>query len=170
MSIASSKASFPKNAIQYVLSQFSVPITSLRQVNSWFLLLPCLPVTFILLQKLFNAVPVPNVTDSVTLPLCYGMKEIFPSWLYAILLSFAHDRSNWSSPSFSNTTHQNFLSTIDLLFEVSTFQHYTELRSKYNIWLVCFLNLNLIWWWVLLFVTDVILCVLLLLFVILLHK
>jgi hypothetical protein len=33
-------------------------------------------------------------------------------------LHFSHDRSNWSSPSFSNTTFPNFPGVSDLLFEV----------------------------------------------------
>jgi len=37
-------------------------------------------------------------------------------WLYAILLHFSHDRSNWSS-SFSSTTFQNFPGVSDLLPE-----------------------------------------------------
>ena len=31
-----------------------------------------------------------------------------PPWLYVTLLHFSHDRSKWSSPSFSNTTFTNF--------------------------------------------------------------
>ena len=38
--------------------------------------------------------------------LCVGFS--FPSWLFVILLYFSHVWTNWSSPSFSSTTLQNF--------------------------------------------------------------
>ena len=40
---------------------------------------------------------------------------------------FSHDRSNWSSPSFSSTTFQNFSGVSDLLPGASKFQHRTLL-------------------------------------------
>ena len=51
-------------------------------------------------------------------------------WLYVILPHFSRDRSNWSSPSFSSTTFENFPGISDLLFEVSSFQHHKMLCSK----------------------------------------
>jgi hypothetical protein len=48
-----------------------------------------------------------------------------PSWLFVILRHFSQDRSNWSSPSLSSTTFQNFTGISDLLSEVSNFQHHT---------------------------------------------
>jgi hypothetical protein len=40
------------------------------------------------------------------------------------LLHFLHDRFNWSFPSFSSTTFQNFPGVFDLLNESSKFQHH----------------------------------------------
>jgi hypothetical protein len=59
-----------------------------------------------------------------------------PLWLSVILLHFSHDQSNWSSPSFSSTTFQNFPRISDLLSELSQFQHQTTLCSKYSTLLV----------------------------------
>jgi hypothetical protein len=42
-----------------------------------------------------------------------------PPWLF-VTLHFYHDRCNWSSPSLSSTTFQNFPSISDLLSEVIT--------------------------------------------------
>jgi len=47
-----------------------------------------------------------------------------PPWLYVALLHFSHDRSNWSSPSFSSTTFQNLQRNSGLLFEWGNFQHH----------------------------------------------
>ena len=50
---------------------------------------------------------------------------IFPSTvLYVILPQFSHDRSNWSSPSFSSTTFQNLPHISDLLSGMSKFQQH----------------------------------------------
>jgi len=70
-----------------------------------------------------------------------------PPWFYVILLHFSPGRSNWYSPSFSSTTFQNFTGISDLLFEVSEFQHHTQLCSKCSALLVSSLNLSPICWW-----------------------
>jgi hypothetical protein len=49
-------------------------------------------------------------------------------WLYATVLHFLHDSSNWSSPSFSSTIFQNE-NIYDVFCEVSKFQHHTKLCS-----------------------------------------
>ena len=49
------------------------------------------------------------------------------------LLHFSHDRSNWSSPSFSSTTFQNFPGISDQLPKASKFQHHTKPCSKCSI-------------------------------------
>ena len=54
-------------------------------------------------------------------------------WLCVIRLHFSHDRSDWSSISFSSTTFQNFQVISGLLSEVSKFQDCPELLSQYRI-------------------------------------
>jgi hypothetical protein len=63
-----------------------------------------------------------------------------PPCLSVILFHYSHGRSNWSSPSFSSTTMQNFPGIYDLLSEVSKFQHRTRLCSKCSALLVSSLN------------------------------
>ena len=60
---------------------------------------------------------------------------------------FSHDRSKWSSPSFSSTTFRNFPGTSDLLSEGSKSQHHTKLCSKCDSLLVSSLNLSEFFWW-----------------------
>jgi len=67
--------------------------------------------------------------------------------LYVTLLHFSHDRSSWSSPSFSSTTFQNFPGISHLRPEVSKFHHHTKLRSKCSTLLVSCSNLRPICWW-----------------------
>jgi len=62
--------------------------------------------------------------------------RIFLCSLTLTLLHFSHDRSNWSSPSFSSTTFHNFPGISDLLSEASKFQHHTKPCSKCSILLV----------------------------------
>ena len=81
-----------------------------------------------------RAVPTPAVTNPVSL-LSFLVCKIFVSSLTP-LLHFQHDRSNWSSPSFSTTTFQNFPGISHLLSEVSKFQHSTKLCPKFSSWLV----------------------------------
>jgi len=51
-------------------------------------------------------------------------------WLQVILLHFSRDQSNWSFPSSSSTTFQNFSGVSDPLPEASKFQHHIKLYSK----------------------------------------
>ena len=51
-------------------------------------------------------------------------------WLFETLFHISHDQSNWSSPSLSSTTFQNFPGVSDLLSEVSKFQRHTKLYTK----------------------------------------
>jgi hypothetical protein len=51
--------------------------------------------------------------------LCVGYS--FPPWLYVTLLNFSHDRSNWSSPSFTSTTFKNFPIISEILSDESSF-------------------------------------------------
>jgi hypothetical protein len=74
--------------------------------------------------------------------------------LYVILPYISHDRSNWSSPSFSSTTFQNFFSLSALLSGVSKFQHHTMPCSKSNSSLVSRLNLSPICWWKVFFLLN----------------
>ena len=66
-------------------------------------------------------------------------------WL-VILLHFLHDRVNWSPPSFSSTTFQNFRGISCLLNKVSNFQHHTKLYSKCSALLASSFNLGPIFW------------------------
>jgi len=70
-----------------------------------------------------------------------------PPRLYAIVLHFSHDRSNWSSPPFSNITFQNIPDISDLLFKASKFQYYAQLPSKFSTLLLSSLNLSPTLWW-----------------------
>ena len=63
-----------------------------------------------------------------------------------MLFNFSHDRSNWSSPSFSSTTFQNFQDISDLFSEVSKFRHHTKLCSKCSTLLVSSLSLSPVCW------------------------
>ena len=53
-----------------------------------------------------------------------------PPWRCVRLLNFLHNRSNWSSPSFSSITFKNFPGISDLLSETPNFQHRTRLCTK----------------------------------------
>jgi hypothetical protein len=70
-----------------------------------------------------------------------------PDSLIHPVLHFLHDRSNWSSPSLSSTTFQNFPGIYYLLFEVFQFHRRTELYFKCSNLLVSFLILSAICWW-----------------------
>ena len=82
-----------------------------------------------------------------TLLILLYVECFFSPWLYVIYLHFSHDRSNWTSPSFSSTTFQNFPGISDLLSEMSKVQHHTKLCSKCSISLASYLNWNTICWW-----------------------
>jgi hypothetical protein len=60
------------------------------------------------------------------------------------LSNFSHDWSNWSSPSFSNTTFQNFPGVSDLLPKVSKFQLHIKLYSKCRI---AGTSHQILFWW-----------------------
>jgi len=63
---------------------------------------------------------------------------IFLSSLTLLIFHFLHDRTNWSSPSLSSTTLQNFSVIFDLLSEASKFYHHTKLWSKCSsFFLIC---------------------------------
>ena len=90
------------------------PLFSLRSSNSCLRLLPRLPVTSILpctfpsitcfRNRFLHSPHQSSLPSFVSLHVGYS----FPPSLYVTLLHFSHDRSNWSSPSFSSTTFQNF--------------------------------------------------------------
>jgi hypothetical protein len=66
---------------------------------------------------------------------------------FFVLLHFSHEPSNWSSPSLSSTTFQNFPGISELLSAVSKFQHHIQLWSKCSTVLVSSLNLRPVCWW-----------------------
>ena len=76
--------------------------------------------------------------------LLYIVCSVFP---LPASLHLPHDRSNWSSPSFSSTTFRNFQCTFDLLPATTKFQHRTKLCSKCSTLLVSSSNLSSIFWW-----------------------
>jgi hypothetical protein len=80
----------------------------------------------------------PRKMRPIQLPfLLFIVCMIFLSSLPSVsLLNFSHDRSNWSSLSFSSTTFQNFPGVSDLLPEAPKFQHHTQPCSKCSILLV----------------------------------
>jgi hypothetical protein len=133
----------PKRALHILRSEASsfkwqYPFLSLRSPSSFLRLLHRLPAT---------SIP-PFIFPSITCcrrqflhkiwPILLAFRlliscRIFLCWL--TLLHFSHDRSNWSSPSFSST-FQNFPGVSDLLPETSKFQHHIKLYSKCSILLV----------------------------------
>ena len=61
------------------------------------------------------------------------VEYLFSSWLYVALLHFSHDLSNWSSPSFANTTFENFPGiSFNLLSELSQFQKLQTMNIREN--------------------------------------
>jgi hypothetical protein len=70
-----------------------------------------------------------------------------PSLLWVILLHFSHKQADWSSPSFSSTTFQNFFGICDLLNTESKFQQNKNLCSRCSILFVSSSNLSWIRWW-----------------------
>ena len=108
--------------------KWEYPILSLRSSSSFLRLLPRLLVTS------FSPFIFPSIT-------CFRRQFLHKMWpvqlVFCFLIScrifhcsltlsnhFSHDRSNWSSPSFSSTTFQNFPGISNLLPETSKFQHY----------------------------------------------
>ena len=141
----------PKPALHIVQSRVSsfkweYSLLSLRSSSSVLRLIPRLPVT---------SIP-PFIFPSITRCRRQSLRKIWPIQLpkrkhttiqlafrfliscriflcIVIFLNFSHDRSNWSSPSFSSITFQNFPGISDLLPEASKFQYHTKLRSKCSI-------------------------------------
>jgi len=107
----------PKPALHTVRTRASFfkwdyPLLSLRSSSSVLRLLPRLPVTFIppflfpsitrwRMQFIHKMWPIQFIFH-------YLFHAVYSSspWLWVILLHFSHVRSNWYSPSFSNTTFQ----------------------------------------------------------------
>jgi len=120
--------------------KWEYPLLSLRSSNSFLRLLPCLPVTSIppciffsvtccrrqFLRKMWPIQFAFRLRISCRIFLCSLTLSSF------IHLHFSHDQSNWSFPSFSSTTFQNFPGVSDLLPEASKFQHHIKLWSKHN--------------------------------------
>jgi len=124
----------PKRALHIVRPRTSFfncefPLLSLRSSSSFLRFLPRLPVTFI----------PPFIFPSIArcrrqflrkmwpIQLAYRLLiscRIFLCSLTLIRLHFSHVRSNWSFPSFSSSTSQNFPGVSDLLPEASNFQHH----------------------------------------------
>ena len=128
----------PKGFLHIVRSRASsfkrgYPILSLRSSSSFLRLLPRLLFTFIS----------PFIFPSITCFRRQFLRKMWPNQLAfrfliscriflcsLTLLHFSHDRSNWSSPSFSTTTFQNFPGISCLLLEASKFQHHKKSWSK----------------------------------------
>ena len=127
----------PKRALHIVRSRASsfkweYPLLSLRSSNSFVRLLPCLPVTSIppcsfpsitrcrrqFLRKMWPIQFAFRLHISCRIFLC--------SLNLSKVLHFSHDQSNWSFPSSSSTTFQNFPGVSDLLPEASKFQHHAR--------------------------------------------
>jgi len=109
----------PKPALHIVWSRASsfrweYPLLSLRSSISFLRLLPCLPVTSIphfifpsitRCRKQFLRKMWPN---QFAFRLRISCRVFLCSLTLSIHLHFSHDQSNWSFPSFSSTTFQNF--------------------------------------------------------------
>jgi hypothetical protein len=105
--------------VQYLLFSIRSPSSCLR-------LLPHLPVFVILpsitcfrRQFLHKLRPI-----QLTFLLFFVYRTFLSPWLSEIHCS--HDRSNWSSPSFSSNTFQNFPGISNLRTEVSKYQHHKQ--------------------------------------------
>jgi len=67
----------------------------------------------------YKAVPTQDVTNPASLSsILLSVRYSSPPWLF-VILHISHDRSNWSSSSFSSTTFPNFPAISDLLSEMS---------------------------------------------------
>jgi hypothetical protein len=67
--------------------------------------------------------------------------------IFSLSLSLSHDRSQWSSPSLSSTTFQNFTGISYVLPEVFSFQHNKKLCCICSTLLVSSLNWSPLCWW-----------------------
>jgi len=105
---------FPKRVLYRVRSGsysfiFQCLLVPLRSLNSCLRLLPRLPATSVLpsifpsikcfRRQLLRKMQAIRLMLLVSLNVGYS----FPHWLCVIILLSSHDRSNWSSPSFSST-------------------------------------------------------------------
>jgi hypothetical protein len=66
---------------------------------------------------------------------------------HCVIFHVWHDRSNLSSPSFSNSTFQEFQVISYFFFGVSKLQHRTQQCSKCSSSLVSSFNSSLVCWW-----------------------
>jgi hypothetical protein len=126
-SIASSKLSSPKSAILSFLLQLPVSSCFLKVIQQ-LLTSPSSPSCLSNLSfndVFYKAVPTQYVPNPVGVPSSYCVKNVpSPPSLYVILIHYLRGLSNLSSPSFSNTTFQNFPGTSDLVSEESKFPTY----------------------------------------------
>jgi len=111
-------------------SNLQYPLSSLRLSRSDLSLHPRLPVTSIL-PSIFPSIP--SFRRQV-LRKSFFFFLLFvgcssPLWLFVTLLHFSLDRSNWSSPSCSNITFQNFPGTFRIV-QVSA--QYTAIFQMYH--------------------------------------
>ena len=106
----------PNRVLHWVRSSFSsfkfqYPLfISLSTFNCCLHLLPRLPAPSIFpsitcFRKQFLRKMWPVQLTSSLISVC---RIFFPLWPLVTPLHFSHDQSNWSSPSFSSTTFQNF--------------------------------------------------------------
>ena len=115
-------------------------------------LLLCLPITYMFFSSFpsivcsirqFLAKMWPNQLAFLYFAVC----RIFISSFNLRNDRFPHYRSNWSSPSFSSATFQNFPGICDLFSYVSKLQHYKMLCSKRSTSLFSSLSLSPICLW-----------------------
>ena len=131
----------PKRTLHIVRSRASsfkweYPLLSLRSSNSFLRLLPCLPVTSIPPCIFLSITRCRRQFLSKMWPIQFAFRlriscKIFLCSL-TLHLHFSHDQSNWSFPSSSSTTFQNFPGVSDLLPKASKFQHHIKLCSKHS--------------------------------------
>ena len=135
LSLTTDPSSLPKPVLHTVrCSTFcfnlQYPLVSLTLSSSFLRLLPRLPVTSNLpsARSLITCFRRQFLRKTWPIQLSFLILIVYriflSPWLNVILLYLSHERSNWSSLSFSNTTFQNFPGISDLLSEVSKFQHH----------------------------------------------
>ena len=129
-----------------IASSFNLknPLFSLKSFISCLRLLPRLHITPILLS-IFPSITcfkIKFLRKMRPTQLAFLLFIVCRIFLSSLTLHFSHDRSIWSSPSFSSTTFQSFSGMNDLFSEVSTFQYHTKLCSRCRTSLVSFLNFN----------------------------
>jgi hypothetical protein len=128
----------PKPALHIARSRASsfkwqYPLLSLRSSNRFLRLLPCLPVT---------SIP-PCIFPSIICcrrqflckmwPIQFAFRLRISCRIFLCSLTLSNkDQSNWTFPSSSNTTFQNFPGVSDLLPEAFKFQHHIKLCPKHS--------------------------------------